>query len=124
MNLYQPQRTSVLKVTELSYDTKVFRIKMPRSFSHEPGQFVELSMPGMGEAPISIASSPEEKGYIDLCIRKVGTVTGAVHALKAGDTVYVRGPYGVGFPVEAIKGRDIVYLLGGLGLPPVRGHIN
>jgi sulfhydrogenase subunit gamma (sulfur reductase) len=124
MNLYQPSRTSILKVTEQSYDTKVFRIRMPRSFSFEPGQFVELSVPGMGEAPISICSSPDEKGYIDLCIRKVGTVTNAVHAMKAGDTIYIRGPYGVGFPVEAIKGCDIVYLLGGLGLPPVRGHIN
>jgi len=124
MNQYQPGSTKILKVTELNYDTTVFRIKMPRSFTHEPGQFVELSVPGLGEAPISIASSPEEKGYIDLCIRKVGTVTNAIHAMKAGDTVYVRGPYGVGFPVEAIKGRDIVYLLGGLGLPPVRGHIN
>ncbi|MEM2869317.1 MAG: FAD/NAD(P)-binding protein [Thermoplasmata archaeon] len=124
MNIYQPQKRTIMKVTELNYDTKVFRIKVSRGFTHQPGQFVELSVPGIGEAPISICSSPEEKGYIDLCIRRVGSVTNAVHKMTAGDAIYIRGPYGVGFPLDSIKGKDIVYLLGGLGLPPVRGHIN
>jgi len=124
MSIYEPWRAQILKVSDLTYDAKLFRIKVPRSFDYEPGQFVELSIPGIGEAPISISSTPLEKGYIDLGIRRVGAVTNAIHAKKAGEAVYIRGPYGTGYPFEAIKGKDILFVSGGTSLATIRSSIN
>ncbi|MEM0330481.1 MAG: FAD-binding oxidoreductase [Archaeoglobaceae archaeon] len=87
-NIYKPFRSKILKVIEQTYDTKVFRLEV-KDFKYMPGQFVELSIPGVGEAPISITSSPHEEGYIDLCVRRIGTVTNALHRMKAGDYVWI-----------------------------------
>ena len=124
MNMYEPWKTEILHVSDITYDAKLFRIKVPKSFDFEPGQFVELSIPGIGEAPISITSMPHEKGHLDLGIRRVGMVTNAMHTKKAGDTVYIRGPYGVGYPFEAIKGKDVVFVSGGTALATIRSAIN
>jgi NAD(P)H-flavin reductase len=92
---------------------------------HQPGQFVEVSVFGVGEAPISISSSPSRSnGSFELCVRKVGDVTSALHLLQPGDRVGVRGPYGRGFPVEKFRGKDILFAPGGLGLAPLRSLIN
>jgi sulfite reductase subunit B len=122
-NIYKPWETKILSVEDMTCDTKVFRLEA-KKFSYMPGQFVELTIPGVGEAPISITSAPHERGYIDLCVRRVGNVTEALHRMKAGDRVWIRGPYGVGFPFESIKGRDIVYVAGGIGMAPLRSSIN
>jgi NAD(P)H-flavin reductase len=124
MNIYEPFRAEILKIDALNHDTRVFRLRVPRGFEYEPGQFVELSIPGVGEAPISITSSPKEKGYIDLCVRKVGSVTNALHALDSNGAVFIRGPYGRGFPFEGVHGKDLVFLSGGIGLAPMRSAIN
>jgi sulfhydrogenase subunit gamma (sulfur reductase) len=126
-HLYMPitaRITSVLPLTELE---KVFTVQLPDGLSldHHPGQFVEVSLLGMGEAPISISSSPSRsKDSFELCVRKVGDVTQAIHRLQPGDMLGVRGPFGRGFPYEKFRGKDILFAPGGLGLAPLRSLIN
>jgi NAD(P)H-flavin reductase len=89
-------------------------------WTHRPGQFVELSVIGTGEAPISISSSPTRRGFLELCVRRVGRVTNALHRLGMNELVGVRGPYGNGFPVEEMEGEDLLIVAGGLGMAPLR----
>jgi NAD(P)H-flavin reductase len=89
-------------------------------WTHRPGQFVELSIIGTGEAPISICSSPSRRGFIELCVRRVGRVTDALYRLSMNDSVGIRGPYGNGFPVEDMEGHDLLIIAGGLGMAPLR----
>jgi sulfite reductase subunit B len=116
--------TSIEQFTALE---KLFRIELPSGFSldHKPGQFVQLSVLGIGEAPISITSSPSRSnGHFELCVRRVGKLTNAMHALNVGDMVGIRGPFGRPFPVERFRGKDILFVTGGLGLAPGRSLIN
>lgn len=85
-----------------------------------PGQFLELSVPGAGEIPVSYCGLPRPDGAIELCIRNVGHVTAALHALSVGCEVAVRGPYGHGFPLDAMEGRNLLLVAGGLGMAPIR----
>ena len=109
-------------MTELTPKEKVFefRLKDGKKLGHRPGQFVEVSVMGIGEAPISISSSPTRGETFQLAIRNVGDVTGALHNLKKGATVGIRGPFGNGFPLEALEGKDILLIAGGIGLFPLR----
>jgi len=101
-----------------------FRLDSGEEFGHMPGQFAEVSIPGIGEAPISISSSPTRKGSFEMVVRNVGNVSGALHRLSEGDKVYIRGPFGTTFPVdEAMKGQDLLFICGGIGLVPVRSAI-
>jgi sulfhydrogenase subunit gamma (sulfur reductase) len=126
-SLYAPEfarLTSVHPVTELE---KLFTVELPggKSLNHAPGQFVMLSIPGVGEAPISITSSPSRSnGTFELCVRKMGDVTGALHGLQVGAMVGIRGPFGHGFPIDAMHGKDMLFAPGGLGLAPLRSLIN
>lgn len=88
-----------------------------------PGQFVMLSIFGVGEAPISITSGPDEKGFIDLCVRKAGRVTTALYSLEANGKVGIRGPFGNGYPVDTMKGGNLLIVAGGLGIAPLRSLI-
>ncbi|MBW7934414.1 MAG: FAD/NAD(P)-binding protein, partial [Gemmatimonadaceae bacterium] len=92
-------------------------------FSYRPGQFVELSVFGAGEAPFCLASSPTRTDGIDVTVRRVGRVTDALFALAPGDEIGLRGPCGNGFDVEAARGHDLVFVAGGIGLPPLRSLI-
>jgi NAD(P)H-flavin reductase len=95
------------------------------SLGHRPGQFVEVSVLGVGEAPISISSSPSRSnGSFELCVRRAGDLTSVLHGLEAGAFVGIRGPFGRGFPYEKFRGKDLLLVLGGLGLPPARSLIN
>jgi sulfhydrogenase subunit gamma (sulfur reductase) len=87
---------------------------------HQPGQFLEVSLFGVGEAPISISSPPTRPQTIQLCVRNVGQVTSKLHGLEPGSTIGIRGPFGHGFDTEELKGRDILFVAGGLGLAPLR----
>jgi NAD(P)H-flavin reductase len=92
---------------------------------YKPGQFVEVSLAGYGEAPISISSSPTQKGGFELVIRRIGNVTNKIHKLKSGDKVGIRGPMGLGcYPAEEAKGKDLIFICGGIGLVPQRSFIN
>lgn len=82
------------------------------------GQFYMVSLPRIGEMPISISGIGD--GWIDMTIRKVGKVSGAVHSLEKNDVLFLRGPYGSGFPAEDFKGRHLVVVAGGSGIAPVR----
>ena len=85
---------------------------------------MEISVLGAGEAPISITSSPSRKGFLEFTIRAAGKVTKGIHNLKRGDSLYLRGPYGNSFPFEEIKGKNIYFIAGGIGLAPLRSLIN
>jgi sulfite reductase subunit B len=126
-SMYIPSPAKIAKVEQLTALEKLFQVELPvgQSLGHDPGQFVEVSLLGIGEAPISISSSPSRSnGHFELCVRKVGDVTAALHNLKAGATIGVRGPFGHGFPVDKMRGKDIVFAAGGLGLAPARSLIN
>jgi NAD(P)H-flavin reductase len=117
----------VAKIKPLTAMEKLFTIELPsgQSLGHRSGQFVEVSLLGIGEAPISISSSPSRSnGAFELCVRKVGDVTSALHNLAEGATIGVRGPFGSGFPLDKFRGKDILFAPGGLGLAPARSVIN
>ena len=126
-SIYIPSPAKVVKVRQLTALEKLFTVELPpgQSLGHKPGQFVEVSLLGIGEAPISISSSPSRSnGTFELCVRKVGDVTSAMHNLGEGATIGVRGPFGTGFPLDKFKGRDILVAAGGLSLAPVRSVIH
>jgi sulfite reductase subunit B len=104
---------------------KFFRLAFEdgQPFDYKPGQFVEVNVFGRGEAPISICSSPTQKGAFDLCVRAVGDLTNALHTMNAGAVLGIRGPFGNGFNPEVAKGQDVLFVAGGLGLAPTRSFI-
>ncbi|KXA97718.1 oxidoreductase [candidate division MSBL1 archaeon SCGC-AAA259I14] len=124
--VFEPEKATVLSIRELTNQEKLFELELDNgeSLDHKPGQFIELYLPGYGEAPFSISSSPTKDGPFELCIRAVGRVTNALHRLDRGEKVGIRGPFGNGFPVESLKGQDLLFIGGGLGLAPLRSFIN
>ena len=122
---YQIKIGKILSVKQMTSMEKMFEIALPgEDLSHAPGQFVEVSLLGIGEAPLSVSSSPTKQGSFELVVRKVGKLTGALHKLKAGDEVGIRGPFGKGFPVRILEGNDLLFVAGGLGIVPLRSLIN
>lgn len=109
-------------------DVKTFRVVSKNGtklFEHIPGQCAMLSIPGVSEAMISITSSPTVKEYMEFSVKKCGCLTNWLHAAEVGQQVTVRGPYGNGFPVETdFKGKDLVFIAGGIGLAPLHSVIN
>ncbi len=124
--LYYPEMASITKVEQFTEKEKWFEIEMPggRPLGHMPGQFVQVSLFGVGEAPISITSSPTRTDKFELCVRRVGMLTEKLHQLETGAKIGIRGPYGKGFEVEAFKGKDILVIGGGIGIVPLRSLIN
>ncbi len=124
-SLYLPKLAEVLKVEPLSEKEKLFQLRMKDGsrLSHKPGQFVEVSVLGVGEAPISVSSSPTRDSSFELGIRAVGNVTRALHRLQPGDTLGIRGPFGNGFPVSELLGQDLLFVAGGIGLCPLRSMV-
>ena len=126
-SIYAPEMARLVDVKQMTELEKLFTIELPdgRSLGHEPGQFVMTSILGVGEAPISITSSPSRSnGTFQMCVRQIGDVTNALHALKPGDTVGIRGPFGNPFPIDDMRGKDLFFIPGGIGLPPLRSLIN
>ena len=123
--LYAPRLAELLKVDELTPREKAFEFKLKdgKELGQQPGQFVEVSVMGIGEAPISVSSSPTRNGIFQLAIRNVGDVTNALHNLEKGVTVGIRGPFGNGFPLQALEGKDVLLIAGGIGLFPLRSLI-
>ncbi len=110
-----------LTTTEKQFYIQIDNLKERENFNFLPGQFVELTVFGVGEAPFSIPSSPSNKEFFELCVRNVGSVSGALHNMSTGDKVGIRGPFGKGyFPFEKMQGNNVVIIAGGLGMAPVR----
>ena len=128
-DIYLPEQATVLEVDHMT-DLEVFlKVKFddPADHPYMPGQFMEISIPGIGEAPISISSSPTrtDGNSFEMVIRKVGNVTNALHNLEVGSKLGIRGPFGTTFPVlEEMKGRELLFVCGGIGLVPVRSAID
>jgi sulfhydrogenase subunit gamma (sulfur reductase) len=127
-NIYLPSIASVTEVRPETPDIHTFVVTfddpdLRESFTYGPGQFAELSVFGVGECPIGIASSPTRKGYLEFCVRAVGVVTNAIHDLEVGDKLGVRGPLGNSWPTKEIEGKDLLFIGGGIGLPPLRSLI-
>lgn len=119
------------EVTDIRIDTpdvKTFRVNAiggGKVFEHIPGQCAMLSIPGAGEAMFSITSSPTNTEYMEFSIKKCGCLTNWLHEMEVGQQVTIRGPYGNGFPVESdFKGKDLLFIAGGIGLAPLRSVIN
>jgi len=125
-NIYLPRPAEIVRVRTLTATEKVFEIRLldGKDLGHRPGQFVEVTQPGIGEAPISITSSPTRKGSFELGVRAVGNVTNALHRSAAGARIGIRGPFGNGFPLDQLLGRDILLVAGGIGLFPLRSLIH
>ena len=124
-NPYLPHLARIARIHRMVPDNHLFQLRfveegLNETWRHRPGQFVELSVIGTGEAPISISSSPTRRGALELCIRRTGRVTNALYRLSVGDVVGIRGPYGNGFPVEEMAGNDLLIVAGGLGMAPLR----
>ena len=124
-NPYQPYMARIVRIYRMVEDNHLFTFRflddqVAARFNHKPGQFLMLSVPGTGEAPISISSSPTRPGVLELCVRRVGRVTNALYRLNTNDVVGIRGPYGNGFPVEKMAGSDLLIVAGGLGMAPLR----
>ncbi len=124
--LYSPIISQIIKVENLTELEKRFEIVLPenRTLGHKPGQFVEVSIFGFGEAPISICSSPTRDRTFELTVRKVGRFTEEMHRLREGSPIGIRGPFGNGFDVHDFQGKDILFIAGGIGLAPLKSLID
>ena len=124
-NIYKPYLMAIEQIVEETPDVRTFRLKFKNAedaekFSFKAGQFGEYSVFGEGESTFCVASSPTRKGYIECTFRKAGRVTNALANLEPGDTVGFRGPYGNTFPIEQWEGKNLLYIAGGIALPPMR----
>ncbi len=124
---YLPVIATIEDIQPETHLEKIFTVRLPdgQNLGNQSGQFVMVSLPGIGEVPISVMSSPSRTGEtFKLCIRNAGDVTGIIHTLQPGDEIGIRGPFGRGFPMEQFKGKDILVAPGGLGLAPARSVID
>lgn len=125
-DLYYPMMAKIVKVEKLTSLEKKFEIALPdnRPLGHVPGQFVEVSIFGFGEAPISICSSPTNIPNFELTVRSAGKLTNKMHTLKEGNKLGIRGPFGNGFDVDAFEGKDMLFVCGGIGIAPLKSLID
>jgi len=122
---HQAEITSVYPLTrdEKLYQVQIVDPDARHNFAFKAGQFVMLELPGIGEAPFSISSAPSRRGDLELCIRAVGNLTRFLDRVERGTRVGISGPYGSSFPVEAMAGRDVIFVAGGLVLVPLRSPL-
>ena len=126
-SIYMPTPARIMYSKPMTEYEKLFKVVLPSGFSldHRPGQFVELSILGIGEAPISVCSSPSRSNsHFELCVRSVGKLTNAVHQMPDGAMIGIRGPFGRSFPFERFRGKDILFVAGGLGMAPLRSLVD
>jgi NAD(P)H-flavin reductase len=123
-DIYLPLKAEIVEIIDMTSDIKLFKVKPTGQFSYKPGEFIMLSLWGKGEIPISITSTYGLHEYIELCIRRVGYITSALHLLKPPAKIGIRGPFGNTFPIERAKGKDILFFAGGLGIVPLRPLIH
>ena len=124
-NIYLPYLMRIEKVTPEAPGVQTFRLRFVNeregaAFAFRAGQFGEYSVLGMGECTFCIASPPTRSGYIECTFRRTGKVTSALASCEEGETIGFRGPYGNSFPIESWQGRNLVFVAGGIALPPLR----
>ncbi len=119
-NPYLPQPAKVTMFRRETHDC--FHIRLDVKTKYEPGQFFQVSLPGIGEAPISVASYSAD--FLELNIREVGNLTKNLANIKKGDTLYIRGPYGKGYPMENFYGKNLILIGGGSGVAPLKGILS
>ena len=120
-----PHNAKIVRITELTYNTKLFDLKfmddhLNAFFDYHPGQFAKMTIFGIGEIPLGLTSSPTTRDTFQLAVRRVGNVTNVIHQLEVGSIVGIRGPFGRGWPVEESKGKDLLFVCGGIGYFPIR----
>ncbi len=121
-------KSQVVAAIQLTDQEKLFHIRIcdqveRGNFSFLPGQFVMVELPGCGEVAISLSGSCSNKEFLELCIRKVGLVTGLLHRLEVCAMVGIRGPFGTHFPMQEMQGSNVLLIAGGLGIAPLRSPI-
>ncbi len=126
--IYTPYAARIEELRVETRDVTTLRLvfedqNLLEDFTFQPGQFVELSVPGEGEATFCLASSPAEREYVECSVKRVGLVTEAIHRLEQDSVVGLRGPYGNSFPLQAMEGRDLLFVAGGIGLAALRSLI-
>ena len=124
INPLVPIKAKVIKIVQETPDVKTFHITTmddKKPFDPLPGQLGMLSLPAIGEAMFSVTNKGEN--HIEMAIKSVGKLTEALHEIEEGQEVGIRGPYGNGFPLDYFKGKDILFIGGGIGLAPVRSLI-
>ncbi|HEX2974116.1 MAG TPA: hypothetical protein VHP11_17415, partial [Tepidisphaeraceae bacterium] len=125
LDTWMPVPARITAVKEENFNTRTYRIEIidtpiRQAYRWVPGQFNMLYVPGVGEAAISISSDCERPEYLEHTIRMVGSVTRAIDRLGQGGLIGLRGPFGTGWPLAQLEGRDVVILAGGIGLAPLR----
>jgi NAD(P)H-flavin reductase len=119
-NIYKPIRARLTNVIDESPSIKTFVLVPDNEFSFKTGQFIELSVDGIGEAPFTPSSSPLITERLEVTVMKTGYVTGYMHMLKPGAIMGIRGPYGNGYPIEKFYDKEVLILGGGCGFAPIR----
>ncbi|MBN2415107.1 FAD/NAD(P)-binding protein [bacterium] len=119
-NPYVNQKAVIDKIIQETDTIKTFCLKPEQPFGYTCGQFAELMVPGVGEAPFAMSNPASKPEYLQFTIQNVGYMTNRLHSMKEGDVLGLRGPYGNGFPLEAFKGREMLLVIGGVGFPPAR----
>lgn len=119
-SIYQPIEAVVEDIIVETSTIKTLVLRPKENFEFKTGQFIELTLPGIGEAPFTPSSDPNVKDKIDVTIMKVGRVTNLLHTLAKNSLVGIRGPYGKGYPLEKFFGKDVLIVGGGVGLAPLR----
>lgn len=122
-NPYHPIDTVVENVIEETPTIKTFVLKPERSISFKAGQFMQLTVPGVGEAPFTPSSSPSDSEKMEITILRTGKVTDALHEIEPGAKVGLRGPFGKGYPIDKLAGKEVLLVGGGVGLAPLRSLI-
>ncbi len=123
-NVYTPIPAQLLEVKPETPTIKTFRMVPEQPVSFRAGQFVQLTVPGLGEAPFTPSSSPSVEKELEITILRTGTVTDALHQTEAGAALGVRGPYGKGYPTDKMKGHNLLVVGGGVGLAPLRSLLH
>ncbi len=123
-NIYLPTKHKIINITKMQEIEWLFEVEFDNVNEASPGQFIQISIPMVGEAPLSITKINKDAKTIEFLIRKVGKVTTKLFELNVGDYFYLRGPFGTIFDLEAYRDSDLLVISGGSGLAPVRPIVN
>ncbi|GAI65977.1 unnamed protein product [marine sediment metagenome] len=127
-NVYLPHIAIIEKIIDETPDVRTFHFnfkdeELREEFTFDSGQFGEVSVFGIGEAPFCISSSPTRRDHLEFAVQRVGQLTNALHRLSVGAEIGFRGPYGNSFPLDFLQGKNLVFIGGGIGLAPLRSLI-